>query len=217
MITLGNDLRLAARRLARQPGFAAVAITTLALGLGVNTAIFTIARALTAQQLPVREPSALYRFGDGSNCCVNSGLQDDYALFSTQLYEHLRDTAADFSSVAGFQANVTATSVRRAGADVTESVPAQFVSGNYFETLGVLPHLGRLLAAPDDHQGSRTVFVISHRRQLHPGGEAGHAHRGRRPAILRRDRAAESRRPVDTARTRANHPRARLALAARRL
>src|SRR5688500_16676164 len=163
MSGLMNELRLAVRKLADAPGFALVAIVTLALGLGVNTAIFTIASALTSQQLPVRSPSELYRLGDGNNCCVNSGLQDDYSLFSTHLYEHLRDSASDFTALEGFQANVRATSVRSAGANVTESVAAQFVSGNYFETLGVLPHLGRLLAPSDDDQGSRTVFAISHR------------------------------------------------------
>ncbi len=129
----------------RRPGFAAVAIVTLALGLGVNTAIFTIANTLAAQELPVQDPSALYRLGDDANCCVNSGLQDNYSLFATQLDEHLRDSAPEFQSLAGFQANVSATSVRRGGTSITESIPSQFVSGNYFQTLGVSPHL---LTAP---------------------------------------------------------------------
>ncbi|HEX6322424.1 MAG TPA: ADOP family duplicated permease [Vicinamibacterales bacterium] len=163
MPTFTRDFRLAARRLGRQPGFAAVAIATLALGLGVNIAIFTIARALTAQELPVREPSALYRLGDDDNCCVNSGLQDTYSLFSTALYEHLRGASAEFQSLAGFQANVTNIGVRRAGASITESVPSQFVSGNYFQTLGVSPHLGRLLEPADDAPGAPLVFVMSHR------------------------------------------------------
>ncbi|MEX2271628.1 MAG: ADOP family duplicated permease [Vicinamibacterales bacterium] len=158
-----NDWKMASRRLRQQPGFTAVAIVTLALGLGVNTAIFTIANALAAQELPVRAPHELYRIGEGSNCCVNSGLQDNYSLFSTRMYQHFRASLPEFQSLAGFQANVTATGVRRSGTVVTESIPAQFVSANYFETLGVAPRLGRLLESSDDDRGRATVFVISHR------------------------------------------------------
>jgi predicted permease len=163
MLIPGTDWRQALRKLGQQPGFAAVAIATLALGLGVNIAIFTIARALTAQELPVRDPSALYRLGDDGNCCVNSGLQDNYSLFSTRLYEHLRDTTPEFTTVTGFQAFVTPTSIRQSGAAITESIPAQYVSASYFETLGVAAAAGRLLEPSDDHPGAAPVFVMSHR------------------------------------------------------
>jgi predicted permease len=160
---MGHELRLAVRRLRQQPAFTAVAILTLALGLGVNTAIFTIAHALSSQELPVTRPSELYRLGDDANCCVNSGLQDDYSLYSTRLYGHLRDSLPEFQSLAGFQANVSPLGLRRAGTVLTESIPTQFVSGNYFQTLAVSPHLGRLLEPGDDLPGAPTVFVMSHR------------------------------------------------------
>lgn len=159
----GSDLRLAIRRLRQQPAFSVVAILTLALGLGVNTAMFTIANALAAQELPVRSPNELYRIGDGLDCCVNSGLQDDYSLFSTRMYERFREALPEFRSLAAFQANVTPTGLRRSGTLVTESIPSQFVSANYFETLGVAPYLGRLLEPSDDDPGRPTVFVISYR------------------------------------------------------
>jgi hypothetical protein len=80
-----DDLRYAVRRLWHQPGFTATAVLTLALGLGANTAIFTLLNAVMFQSLPVPRPAELYRLGDDTNCCVNSGLQTNYSLFSTEL------------------------------------------------------------------------------------------------------------------------------------
>jgi hypothetical protein len=85
MDTLALDLRLAIRRLAKQPGFAVVTILTLALGLGANTVVFTLVHALMLRSLPVAHPEELFRLGDNDNCCVNSGLQGDYSLFSYRL------------------------------------------------------------------------------------------------------------------------------------
>ena len=110
---MGHELRLAVRRLRQQPAFTAVAVLTLALGLGVNTAIFTIAHALSSQQLPVTRPSELYRLGDDANCCVNSGLQEDYSLFSTRLYEHLRDSLPERRTPTGVTFACTAASVSK--------------------------------------------------------------------------------------------------------
>jgi hypothetical protein len=111
-----DDIRLAFRRLRREPGFAFVAILTLALGLGANIAVFTLIHGLLLRSLPVERPDELYRLGDSNNCCVNSGLQNDYALFSTRLFEHLRDsTTAEFSDITGFQAQSQPIGARRAG------------------------------------------------------------------------------------------------------
>ena len=163
MGTLINDVRLAARRLVQNPGFSFVAVTTLALGLGVNTAIFTVTSALMRQQLPVSRASELHRLGIDYDCCVNTGLQDDYSLFSTRLYTHLRETTTGFAELAAMQANVTPIAIRRSGTLVTESLPASFVSANYFQTLGVTPAAGRLLDKADDAAGAAPVFVVSHR------------------------------------------------------
>src|SRR5947209_1985774 len=95
--SLRDDLRLAARRLGQRPAFTIVAVLTLALGLGANTAIFTLVQATLRQRLPVAAPDELVRLGDNDNCCVNSGLQTDYSLFSYFAYRHRtideRDTA----------------------------------------------------------------------------------------------------------------------------
>ena len=163
MGTLVNDLRIAVRRLRQRPGFTAVAVLTLALGLGANIAIFTLVHALMLRSLPVAHPEELYRLGDDDNCCVNSGLQREYSLFSYPLYLHLRDQASEFSELAAFQATTTPFGVRRSGAPYAESHLAQFVSANYFLMFGVRPAAGRLLMADDDRPASPAAFVMSHR------------------------------------------------------
>jgi predicted permease len=163
MAHLLDDVRVALRRLRRRPGFTAVAVVTLALGLGANIAIFTLVHALMLRSLPVERPQELYRLGDNDNCCVNSGLQREYSLFSYPLYVHLRDQAGEFSELAGFQANTLPLGVRRSGAAYAESFPGQFVSGNYFTMFGVRPAAGRLLTSADDRPGAPPVFVMTHR------------------------------------------------------
>src|SRR5437773_6851826 len=157
------DLRIASRRLAQRPGFTAVAILTLALGLGANIAIFTLVRAMMLQRLPVARPNELVRLGDNDNCCVNSGLQTAYSLFSYSAYLHLRDRVPELASLAAFQASPQSTGIRRVGTGVTESIPGEWVSANYFTTFGVRPAAGRLLDSKDDEAGAEPVFVMSHR------------------------------------------------------
>jgi predicted permease len=163
MPTLAHDLRLAVRRLRLQPGFAALAILTLALGLGANTAIFSLIRGTILQDLPVPRPSELVRLGDTDDCCVNSGMPDTWSLFSYPLFEHLRANLPQFQSLAAFQAAAPTLGVRRAGTDTTESLPSEFVTGNFFSTFEVAPALGRLFAPQDDVAGAEPVFVMSHR------------------------------------------------------
>jgi macrolide transport system ATP-binding/permease protein len=163
---LRDDLRIAARRLAQRPGFSAVAVLTLALGLGANIAIFTLVQATLLQRLPVARPDELVRLGNNDNCCVNSGLQTAYSLFSYSAYRHVRDRAPGLASLAAFQASVQPTAIRRVGAAVTEALPGKWVSANYFTTLGVRPAAGRLLNPHDDEAGAEPVFVMSHRAWL---------------------------------------------------
>src|SRR5437867_2183994 len=169
--TLRDDLRIAARRLAQRPGFTAVAVLTLALGLGANIAIFTLVQATLLQRLPVARPDELVRLGDNDNCCVNGGLQTSYSLFSHSAYLHLRDRVSELASLAAFQAAVQPIGIRRVGTAVTESMPGEFVSANYFTTFGVQPAAGRLLDPADDRPGAEPV--MSHRAWLARfGGDA---------------------------------------------
>jgi predicted permease len=160
--SLASDFRLAARRLVQRPGFTVVAVLTLALGLGANIAIFTLVRATMFQTLPVSRPHELVRLGDNDNCCVNSGLQDDYSLYSYQLYSHLRDNLPDLSSLAAFQALPQPVGIRRVGTSATETFPTEYVSANYFATFGVPAAAGRVLEPSDDRAGAEPVFVMSY-------------------------------------------------------
>src|SRR5437016_13505215 len=149
--TLWRDVRFGARTLRKSPGFTAVVVLTLALGIGANTAIFTLIDAVMLKSLPVMNPSQLYRLGDNNNCCVMTGTQDggSFVLYSYALYENLRDHTPEFSELAAFEPWTSDLSVRR-NASAAEPYRGEFVSANYFNTLGVRAFAGRLLAPPDD-------------------------------------------------------------------
>src|SRR5271165_5250777 len=94
-----HDIRIALRQFRKSPGFALTIILTIALGIGANTAIFTLVHAVLIKSLPVADPKTLYRIGDKDDCCVDGGfLNDDgdFDLFSYELYLHLRDTTPEF-------------------------------------------------------------------------------------------------------------------------
>src|SRR5437763_17130745 len=100
---LGN-LRYALRQFRMSPVFTAAAVLTLALGIGGTTAIFTLIHAVMLRSLPVTDPGRLYRIGEGDDCCVEGGPQDDWGLFSYPLYERLKSQAPEVEEVAAFQA-----------------------------------------------------------------------------------------------------------------
>jgi predicted permease len=160
-----DDIRIALRRLRRQPGFALTAILTLALGLGANIAIFTLVYTLLVRSLPVERPEELYRLGETNDCCVNSGLPSGgrFSLFSYQLFRQLHaSVGGEFVDLAAFQAMTQPIGVRRSGG-VGISLPAQYVSANYFQMFGVKPAAGRLLQPDDDRPDAPPAIVISHR------------------------------------------------------
>jgi predicted permease len=161
---LRSDFLMAARHLAGAPGFSAICVATLALGIGGNTAVFTLIDRVLLEPLPVERPSELYRLGDTDACCVNTGLQGSFSLFSYDLYVHLRDAAPQFSALAAFQANTRAITVGRPDPDAPgETLDGAFISGNYFQMLGLAPAAGRLVQPSDDRTGAAPVAVISHR------------------------------------------------------
>ena len=85
MDTLKANLVYALRQFRQAPVFTAAAILTLALGIGGTTAIFTLIHAVMLRSLPVSDPAALYRIGDGDDCCVEGGPQDRWGMFSFPL------------------------------------------------------------------------------------------------------------------------------------
>ncbi|HEY1732349.1 MAG TPA: ABC transporter permease [Terriglobales bacterium] len=167
MSTILQDLRYALRQLRKAPGFTTTAVLTLALGIGANTAIFTLVHAVMLKSLPVANPSQLYRVGANDICCVYGGLEDEgggWGLFSYGLYRQFRDNTPQFEEMAAFQANTPPVSVRRAGSqEAAENFPSEFVSGNYFLTFGIQPYAGRMLTPQDDHAGAAPVVVMSYR------------------------------------------------------
>ena len=158
-----SDLRYAARRLRRTPGFTAVAVLTLALGIGVNTAIFSLMYAVMFRPLPVSKPGLLHRLGDNLQCCVIGGFEGSYGIFSYSLYEQLRDHASGFEQMAAFLAGLSEPSVRRSGSSApAQALVGEFVSGNYFPMLGVGSYAGRLISSADDRPDAPPVAVLSY-------------------------------------------------------
>jgi predicted permease len=161
--TLGA-VRYTLRQFRMSPVFTSAAIFTLALGIGGTTAIFTLIHAVMLRSLPVSDPALLYRIGDGDDCCVEGGPQNRWGMFSFPFYERLKTAAPEFDQVAAFQAGGNRLSVRRQGAAMAaQPVRSQYVTGNYFSTLGVSAFGGRLLTPEDDKPSSPPVAVISHR------------------------------------------------------
>jgi predicted permease len=165
MPTILHDIRYALRQLRKAPGFTITAILTLALGIGANTAIFTLVHAVMLKSLPVANPAQLYRIGDNDNCCVWGGLQNNgWGLFSYGLYQYIRANTPQFEEIAAFGGNGEALTVRRPGSQsAAELFPGEFVAGNYFSTFGLRPFAGRLLSPQDDTAGAAPVVVMSYR------------------------------------------------------
>jgi predicted permease len=158
------DIKFALRQFAKSPGFAATVILTIALGIGANTAIFTLVHAILLRSLPVANPASLYRVGDLDDCCVNGGFQNDdgdFDLFSYDLYRHIQDNTPDFEQLAAFQSGQQTMAVR-SGNDAPKSERTEYVSGNYFSTFGIGAYAGRMLLVSDDVPGAAPVAVLSY-------------------------------------------------------
>ena len=163
MAQLTGEFRYAFRQFRVARIFTATAVLTLALGIGGTTAIFTLIHAVMLQSLPVTDPSRLYRIGDGSSCCVQGGPQDRWGLFSYPLFERLKAELPEFDELAAFQAGGARMSVRRQDGETTaRPLRAEYVTGNYFSTLGVGALGGRVFTSADDTPASPPVVVMSH-------------------------------------------------------
>ncbi len=168
MNQLIQDIRYALRQLRKSPGFTLTAVVTLALGIGANTAIFTLVQGILLRSLPVAEPSQLYRIGDVDECCVeggfpgNAGDTGDFSIFSYDLYQYLKDNAPEFEQLAAVQAGQWPWSVRRGNA-LPKSLHGEFVSGNYFSMLGLGAYTGRVFADSDDTPTAPPATVLSYK------------------------------------------------------
>ena len=162
MQNLVSIARYTLRQFASSPVFTTAAILTLALGIGGTTAIFTLIHAVMLRSLPVSDPALLYRIGDGDDCCVEGGPQNRWGMFSFPLYERLKAEAPEFEEVAAFQAGGARLGVRRQGTLAAKPLRSEYVTGNYFSTLGVRAFGGRMFSADDDKPSATPVAVISH-------------------------------------------------------
>ncbi len=159
-----NDLRFASRHLLKSPGFALTVVLTVALGIGANTAIFTLLHGVLMKSLPVVDPHTLYRIGDRDDCCVNGGFMNDdgdFDLFSYDLYKHLQENAPEFEQLAAMQSGQDTFSVRR-GSEPAKALRSEWVSGNYFSTFGLGAFSGRPLSPSDDVTGAAPAAVMSY-------------------------------------------------------
>lgn len=160
MQSILQDIRYAIRQLTRSPGFAATVIVTLALGIGANTAIFTIFDQVLLRTLPVQNPKELVRFewsGSFSGSMSSFG-GESTNYFSYPMYKDLRDRNTVFS---GMSAAVRG-SVGVSWNDRAENDDAEIVTGNFFNLLGLKPAAGRLLNEADDTaKNANPVAVLS--------------------------------------------------------
>jgi predicted permease len=158
-----RDIRYGARMLSRSPGFTLVAILTLALGIGANTAIFGLINALMLRPLPVRDARHLLFFGDvlatGSTGFTPTGSTQ---LFSYAFFRDFRRSNQVFEEVAAIGSILYPTNGRVAGGGL-EKIKIELVSGSYFNTLGVRAIAGRVLSDRDDQiPGGHPLAVASH-------------------------------------------------------
>jgi len=159
-----RDLCYAARVLGRNRTFAATAILTLALGIGANTAIFSLLNAVLLRKLPVRQPQELVFFGKAHNTGSNDVLPTgSVQLFSYPFYREFRRENRIFSDVAAIGSIPFGAHGRVARSTDLEKINVELVSGSYFTTLGVNPVLGRTLSDADDQTpGAHSVAVASY-------------------------------------------------------
>jgi predicted permease len=167
MQTLWQDLRYGARMLLKSKMFTLVAVLSLALGIGANTAIFSLLDAVLLRSLPVREPEKLVFFGRGEwATSINEFPNRSWGSFSYPFYRQARRLSEVFSDVAA--AHPRSWTVHGAlntnGANGEQvQIEVQPVSGSYFSMLGVNASLGRLITDDDDRvYGAHPVAVVSH-------------------------------------------------------
>jgi putative ABC transport system permease protein len=160
MHTLWQDIRFGLRVLAKNPGFTVIAVITLALGIGANTAIFSLMNQVLLRRLPVSNPSelvVLHNPGPKTGRVNSDG--DDSDSFSYPMYKGLRDGAA---SVIGLVAR-SSSDASLASEGQTERGRLELVTGNYFDVLGVTPAIGRVFRPDDDkNQGGDQLAVLSY-------------------------------------------------------
>ncbi len=169
---LRHDVLYGLRVLRKSPGFTAVAVLTLGLCIGANTAIFSVMNGVLFKPLPVRDPQQLLLFQWGSRKQPKIHMSSSYGdcdskfsasnprgcSFSKPFLDEVRNLGL-FSGMAEF---ASANPLTESGRGESHRVNGQYVSGDYFQTLGVRPALGRVITAADDQPGAPAVVVLQY-------------------------------------------------------
>ncbi|MDP8981389.1 MAG: ABC transporter permease, partial [Acidobacteriota bacterium] len=156
MNTLLQDIRYSLRNLSKSPVFTAVALVSLALGIGANTAIFTLMDQVLLRALPVKDPARLVLLDLPG---PNMGMMTGHNVFSYPMYRDVRDANTVFSGLLGYFGFQGSVSYK----GQTERVEGDLVTGNFFEVLGVRPYLGRTFTPEDDRApGAHPVVVLNY-------------------------------------------------------
>jgi putative ABC transport system permease protein len=158
MNSLWQDVRFGLRALRKSPGFAAVAVITLALGIGANAAIFQLIDAVRLRTLPVKDPNTLaivhierHHWGQGN-------FSGNYSQFTYPLWQQIRNRQESFSSVAAWGGR----RLNLATGGEVDYAHAIWITGEFFQTLGIRPMLGRLISPADDQTGCAGGVVLSY-------------------------------------------------------
>jgi predicted permease len=161
MRTLWQDLRYAGRMLRKSPGFTAIALITLAIGIGANTIMFSVVNVLLFRPAQVKDPEQLA-------LCEARNLA---GAFPYSAYVDLRDDNPAFTGLMAHDPDLTFVTLGRE--DIARHAVAMFVSANYFSVLGVAPAQGRTFLPEEERQGAEPVVVLSHRAWQRQGADPG--------------------------------------------
>jgi len=153
-----HDVRFAVRTLRRSPGFTVLAVLSLALGIGANTAIFSLLYQVVLRAIPVSDPGSLVWLETDDNNYGNTRRDNNLSVYSYPMYQALRDRNPVLSGLVARVSFPATLAVRGEAARTT----AEVVTGNFFEVLGVRPAIGRLLIPADDTPGSDPAIVLSY-------------------------------------------------------
>jgi predicted permease len=169
--SVAQDLRLGVRALVKSPGYTAVALLSLALGIGANTAIFTLVSEVLLRPLPVRDPQQLVTFGDGRSSGIAGGIDLGQfgGYFPWDFTRQLEANPGPFQGIAAYGSFADKAMVRLEGQGGESAhaaawfAPVSLVSGNFFQVMGAQPFLGRAILPSDDGEpGTGAVVVVSH-------------------------------------------------------
>ncbi len=167
MANIWQDIRFGLRIFLQRPAFTGIVVFTLALGIGANTAIFTLFDAILLESLPVREPGRLVLFSDelSEGTYTGDAPTNRWPWFSYEFYKFLDKQSLPLESLCAFRMGETTVSAHLADAPAdiqVQRASTHLVSGNYFITMGVDPAMGRMLTPEDDRPNAPAAAVVSY-------------------------------------------------------